>query len=101
MIVGKNAVKMPEESHGIDHCGGRGTGWLSGNHPWKPGQTKPAIFCFEWNGNTCNIQRTGKVTNCDGYYVYFLKEVPCHYRHCATADHEVSSVEISMPFIPL
>ena len=74
---------MPEVSPGINHCGSRSPGWLRGEHPQEPGKTKSVTFCFEWSGNLCQRKKSGKVTNCGAYYVYFLKNVGCHYRYCA------------------
>ena len=100
MPSGDHAVEMPRQSPGIDRCGGRGPGWLNSQPPEEPGETKTAVFCFEWRNRPCNIQRTGRVTNCGDYYVYDLKEVPCRYRYCGTGEREESG-ESRENFLPI
>ena len=77
-------TRIPESSPGMYHCGTVATGWLSGVHPTTPGDSKSIKLCFH-NGGTCAGSNQGKVTNCGGYFVYYLETAPkCRFRYCAT-----------------
>jgi hypothetical protein len=64
-------------------CGTGSTGWYNGVYPSIPGQTVNGNTCFNWNGNTCNWSTSIRVTNCNGYYVFYLVPPPvCSLRYC-------------------
>ncbi len=64
-------------------CGAQSTGWYSGVYPSIPGQTINSNACFNWNGNSCNWLTSIKITNCNGYYVFYLVPPPvCNLRYC-------------------
>ncbi len=66
-----------------DLCGSQATGWYSGAFPSTTGTTTTGNVCFNWLGNTCLWSIPIQVTNCNGYYVFYLSPVPlCDLRYC-------------------
>jgi hypothetical protein len=64
-------------------CGAQATGWYSGAFPSTAGTTVAGNVCFNWNGNSCNWFISIQVTNCNGYYVFYLVPPPvCNLRYC-------------------
>ena len=40
-------------------------------------------ICFDWDGNECKWNATGRATNCGSYFVYYLYNTPvCRARYC-------------------
>ena len=78
-------TRIPESSPGRYHCGTSATGWLSGTHPTSTAESVDVKFCFESNGDYCDYSTNGKITNCGGFFVYYLENTPdCPLRYCAT-----------------
>ena len=76
---------MPESSPGERHCGTGRSGWLNGQHPTELGQEKALEVCFDFVNNICDQRRNITVTKCDGFYVYYLVDVPsCNNRYCGS-----------------
>jgi hypothetical protein len=69
---------------GINTCGGSYGGYLNDTLPTATGQTKVSVVCYNYYSNTCYWQNTIQVTNCLGFYVYYLSSPPaCNLRYCA------------------
>ena len=84
MMVKDGGSFIPETSPGPNHCGTNAVGWLRGTHPETTGVTVEVTYCFDWAGNSCLYHRTGKITHCGDFFVYYLHDGPngC-YRYCA------------------
>ena len=60
------------------HCGTWGPGWTrDSSHPEEVGEIKSMIVCYHIPGGNfpgagCQLDVEISVTNCDGYYVYWL-----------------------------
>ena len=70
-------TQLPEYAPGSYHCGTVGTGWLNGSHPERSGEEVVRKVCIDvdrGNEYDCLFDRNIKITNCKGYYVYFLPE---------------------------
>ena len=81
-------TRIPESSPGINpgyHCGTVAPGWLSGKHPTSTAESVEVKYCFDYNGESCAESTEGKITNCGGFFVYYLENTPeCALRYCAT-----------------
>jgi hypothetical protein len=84
---------IPNSVTPLNQCGTQATGWysatssLTGSPGVIPGvgQTINAFVCYHWAPNNCNWNNSVSVTNCDGYFVYFLLGNPvCNLRYCTT-----------------
>ena len=64
-------------------CGTDFPGWYSGIHPSLAGFTTSGFICFTYSGDFCDTPTVILVTNCNGFYVYFLRQPPyCNTRYC-------------------
>ncbi len=69
---------VPENS-----CGAQSTGWYSGVYPSTAGDTINGTVCYNFLGNTCVYSNSISITNCNGYYVFYLSPPPqCNLRYC-------------------
>ncbi len=69
---------VPENS-----CSTQASGWYSGVYPSTAGGTTNGTVCFNWYYGTCSYTATASVTNCNGYYVFYLGPPPqCNLRYC-------------------
>ena len=80
-------VQLAEFAPGRYRCGAnQNTGWLQGKHPDRIGEEVYRTACFDrdmgWKLD-CRFDRIIRITNCNGYYVYFLPEM-YHYIYGAT-----------------
>jgi len=66
------------------HCGTFTPGYYTGLHPSTAGATLTGTMCFKNSlSPSCYFSNTISVTNCNGYYVYDLTQVPsCDARYC-------------------
>jgi hypothetical protein len=65
------------------HCGATTPGWYSGLYPASIGGTTTGNVCYNWGTNTCMWTTPISVTNCNGFYVFFLSAPPiCNARFC-------------------
>ena len=77
-------TKLPEQSPPNYHCGTYATGWLDGSHPSQPGESVSRQVCLNRFTNPCLEKWDVTVTNCNGYFVYYLPKVrDCPLRYCA------------------
>jgi len=78
-------VMMPETAPGKDKCGTLDSGYLDGKHPENIYETIDGKACFCGQGDDCVFSRSIKITNCNGYFVYFLEQTNSYYpsRYCA------------------
>ena len=81
-------TRIPESSPAIEpgyHCGTVVPGWLSGKHPTSTAESVDVKYCFDYDGDSCKWSTEGKITNCGGFFVYYLENTPlCALRYCAT-----------------
>ena len=78
-------TQMSEVSPGKYNCGTKAAGWLNGKHPTELGLEVQMEACFDWDSDVCNWKENITVTHCNGFYVYFLKEVIGSYlRYCGS-----------------
>ena len=79
-------TQLSEYAPGWGHCGTGATGWLNGSHPEMSGEEVDRKVCIDadrGNKRDCYFGRDIKITNCKGYYVYFLPELDFGYaRYC-------------------
>ena len=70
-------IQLPEYAPGSGHCGTSLTGWLNGSHPERYGEEVERKVCVDGDRDNrldCNWNWNITITNCKGYYVYFLPE---------------------------
>jgi hypothetical protein len=66
-----------------NQCNTQATGWYSGVYPSAAGNTTSGTVCYNWSGNNCWESNSISVTNCNGYYVFYLSPpIGCNYRYC-------------------
>jgi hypothetical protein len=69
-------------------CGVSYPGWFNGSLPTALGGTTSGMLCVYYSGNICYLSWSGStisVTNCSGYYVYYLTPLlNCNTRYCTT-----------------
>lgn len=66
----------------VNRCGTTMSGYYNGTLP-SVGATVQGTVCFASNANTCFNPTTISVTNCNGFYIYYLTAVPsCPARYC-------------------
>ena len=78
-------IQLPEYAPGWLHCGTGYHGWLNGKHPERSGEEVERKVCFDndrGNKHDCYFESYIKITNCKGYYVYFLPERGYLERYC-------------------
>lgn len=64
-------------------CGTLASGWYSGVYPSTAGTTTNGSVCYNFLGNTCNWPNSISITNCNGYYVFYLSApTQCSLRYC-------------------
>jgi hypothetical protein len=69
---------VPENS-----CSTQASGWYSGVYPSTAGGTMNGTACFNFYYGTCSYTASASVTNCNGYYVFYLGPPPqCNLRYC-------------------
>jgi hypothetical protein len=66
----------------INRCNTQATGWYNGVYPSAAGSTTSGTVCFNWAGNNCWYSNSISVTNCNGYYVFYLPPTLCNGRYC-------------------
>ncbi len=80
---GASGTMLVSYAVAINLCDTSATGWYTGAYPSTPGTTTTGTVCYNWNGNTCNWSNSVSVTNCNGYYVFYLSPSPaCNLRYC-------------------
>ena len=78
-------TQLPEYAPGDYYCGTSNTGWLNGKHPERSGEEVERKVCVDYDrGNEYDCWRNVsiKITNCKGYYVYFLPKLVNYARYC-------------------
>ncbi|CAF4360275.1 unnamed protein product, partial [Adineta steineri] len=67
----------------INQCGTQATGSYTGAYPSTAGSTSSGTVCYNWSGNSCMWSNSISITNCNGYYVFYLSAPPvCNLRYC-------------------
>ena len=78
-------IKLAEYAPGKYHCGTLYPGWLNGSHPERSGEEVERTVCVDadkGNERDCWRKQSITVTNCKGYYVYFLPDFDFSGRYC-------------------
>jgi hypothetical protein len=64
-------------------CNTQAPGWHSGAVFPAVGGTASGTVCYNWSGYSCLWSNSISITNCNGYYVYYLIAPPvCNLRYC-------------------
>ncbi|CAF1128277.1 unnamed protein product [Adineta steineri] len=67
----------------VNQCGTQATGSYTGAYPSTAGSTSLGTVCYNWSGNSCMWSNSISITNCNGYYVFYLSAPPvCNLRYC-------------------
>ncbi|CAF1162534.1 unnamed protein product [Adineta steineri] len=67
----------------VNQCGTQATGSYTGAYPSTAGSTSSGTVCYNWSGNSCMWSNSISITNCNGYYVFYLPTPPvCSLRYC-------------------
>ncbi len=67
----------------ISSCGADAPGWYSGIYPSSAGTIGSGYVCFNYFSNDCYWTNFILVTNCNGFYVFYLTAPPaCNLRYC-------------------
>jgi hypothetical protein len=65
------------------NCDTNSAGWYSGVYTSTAGDTTNGTVCYAWLADPCLYSSSISVTNCNGYYVFALTNVPrCSLRYC-------------------
>ena len=82
---GAAGTRMPTSCPPKHRCNTHASGWLNGTHPTVADGQVTRTVCFHWGSDCCNWSNSVKVTNCGGYYVYYITSTPaCSLRYCST-----------------
>jgi hypothetical protein len=64
-------------------CGADAPGWYSGVYPSLAGGVIGGFVCFNAYDDLCFYLVLTLVTNCNGFYIYYLSAPPsCDLRYC-------------------
>jgi len=81
-IQGAAGTMLADSVVPIYQCSTHATGYYTGTYP-AIGSTVSGTVCYYWSSNTCNWSNSISVTNCNGYFVYYLIAPPvCNLRYC-------------------
>jgi hypothetical protein len=74
---------VPNSVVAYNLCDTSATGWYSGTYPSTAGSTNTGSICYHWTSSTCQWSNSVSVTNCNGYYVFYLSPpTACNLRLC-------------------
>ena len=57
-----------------NHCGSQLAGWYSGIYPSLAGGVNSGVVCFNDGITLCAWPLTVLITNCNGFYIYYLSQ---------------------------
>lgn len=81
-MIGKQGTYIPNKCVGKNRCGTHAPGWVVGIYPPKYKTIRRKV-CYHWNKNCCHWHNFIKITNCGGFYVFYLNKPPvCSLRYC-------------------
>ncbi|CAM2713347.1 unnamed protein product [Rotaria socialis] len=64
-------------------CGTDFPGWYSGIYPSLAGAVTSGFVCYNAYGNLCYFTNWILITNCNGFYIYYLTQpLECNLRYC-------------------
>lgn len=82
-FAGGGATTLATSPPQTYRCGTLATGWVVSALPSTVGATTTVVVCFNWGYNICYWITTLSVTNCNGFYVFLMNNVPsCTSRYC-------------------
>jgi len=74
---------LPNSAVAYNLCDTQATGWYNGVYPSTVGSTNTGTVCYHWTSSTCQWSNSVSVTNCNGYYVFYLtRPSVCNLRVC-------------------
>jgi len=81
---GSGYTQMATSQPSFPNCGtDENRYWFTGELPTTRYETTSALYCYE----SCDLEISGKVTNCDTFYVFYLGNLDCNLggpaRYCA------------------
>ncbi len=81
-FIAPAGTQLATSFSGVNTCGTTYPGFLNDTLPVGAGQTKTSPVCYSYSGG-CIYQNSISVTNCIGFYVYYLSSPPtCNLRYC-------------------
>ncbi len=81
-FTGATGTQLANGVISMNQCGTVSTGYYVGSLP-TVAMTVQGTVCFSASGNTCSNPTLISVTNCNGFYIYYLPAVPfCYARYC-------------------
>jgi hypothetical protein len=88
-FIGGAGTRLATTYVSINTCGTSAAGSYNGSMPSTVGASMYGTLCVNYMGYLCSAARSGSligVTNCNGYYVYYLAPIStCNARYCTTA----------------
>jgi hypothetical protein len=77
-FTGSGGTTIINYPPGLSQCNTVAAGWYNGNYPSTAGSTiSSGTICYVFiSGATCYWSEPVQVTNCNGYYVYYLTPPP-------------------------
>ena len=64
-------------------CGAQFPGWYTGLYPSIAGDVTYGLVCYTSNTDLCFDSSSVLITNCNGYYVFYLRDPPIlDMRYC-------------------
>ena len=64
-------------------CGTQFPGWYTGLYPSTAGDITYGVVCYVSDSDLCFETSGVIITNCNGYYVFYLRDPPtCDMRYC-------------------
>ncbi len=85
-FVGLGGLILANCAPPINSCNTQASGWYSGVYPSTAGGTMNGTACFNFYYGTCSYTASASVTNCNGYYVFYLGPPPqCNLRYCTVS----------------
>jgi hypothetical protein len=77
-FTGSGGTTIINYPPGLSQCNTVCAGWYSGSYPSTVGSTTSSgTICYVFiSGATCQWSNPVQVTNCNGYYVYYLTPPP-------------------------
>jgi hypothetical protein len=76
-FTGSSGTMIITYPPGLSMCNTVVTGWYNGNYPSTAGSTVTSgTICYDFVYGNCYWSNPVSVTNCNGYYVYYLAPPP-------------------------
>jgi hypothetical protein len=70
--VGPGGTMIANYNVGGSHCNTDATGYYTGSYPSTVGGSTTGPLCYTFSTYVCNWSNQLQITNCNGYYVYYI-----------------------------